>query len=192
MIFISELNSIKKVLSPLGLYNLSENSLVSKEIEVYEIEIERVKEVLKNLLREYFINTACDYGLTLKEKLFGSVKTDLSLENRRKILLNRCSSKSYGFNRESVEKSLISAGIEGYVVENPQNNSLYINCLNRFDTTITKEMAENIVLKFIPAHLSVDFDFRILTWSYIDDLDMTFSEMDQSDLTWEQIDNYES
>ena len=125
MIFISELNSIKKVLSPLGLYKLDENSLVGKEIEVYEIEIERVKETLENLLKEYFINTATEYGLSLKEKLFGSVKTDLSLENRRKILLNRCSSESYGFNRESVEKSLMSAGIEGYVVENPQNNSLH-------------------------------------------------------------------
>ena len=82
--------------------------------------------------------------------------------------------------------------IEGYIVENPQNDSLYINCLNRFDTTITKEMAENIVLKFIPAHLSVDFDFRILTWSYLDSLNMTFSEIDSEDLTWEQIDNYES
>ena len=91
-----------------------------------------------------------------------------------------------------MEKSLISAGIEGYIVENPQNDSLYINCLNRFDTTITKEMAENIVLKFIPAHLSVDFDFRILTWNYLDSLNMTFSEIDSEDLTWEQIDNYES
>lgn len=192
MIFISELSSIKKVLSSLGLYKLDENSLVGKEIEVYEIEIERVKETLKSLLREYFINTATDYGLTLKEKLFGSVKTDLSLENRRKILLSRYSSESYGFNRESVEKSLMSAGIEGYVVENPQNNSLYVNCLNRFDTTITEEMAENIVLKIIPAHLSVDFDFRILTWNYIDGLDITFSEIDSEDLTWEQIDNYEN
>lgn len=192
MIFISELNSIKKVLSPLGLYNLDENSLVGKEIEVYEIEIERVKETLKSLLKEYFINTATDYGLTLKEKLFGSVKTDLSLENRKKILLSRYSRESYGFNRESVEKSLMSAGIEGYVVENPQNNSLYVNCLNRFDTTITEEMVENIVLKIIPAHLSVDFDFRILTWNYIDGLDTTFSEIDSEDLTWEQIDNYES
>ena len=186
------MNSIKRVLSPLGLYDLSENSLISKELNVYATEIDRASEFLENLLKEYFINTAEDYGLTFREKLFGSVKGDLDIQSRRRILLNRCSLKSYEFNRESVEKSLITAGIDGYIVEDPQNNFLHINCLNRFDTTITEEMAKSIVLKFIPAHLSTDFDFRVLTWNYIDDLEKTFQSMDDNDFTWDQIDSYEA
>lgn len=185
------MNSIKRVLSPLGLYDLSENSLISKELSVYITELDRASNFLENLLREYFINTAEDYGLSFREKLFGSIKSDLSTQSRRRILLNRCSLKSHEFNRGSVEKSLITAGIEGYIVENPQNNSLYINCLNRFDTTITENMAKSIVLKFIPAHLSTDFDFRILSWNYIDDLEKTFQSIDDNDFTWDQIDNYE-
>ena len=120
------------------------------------------------------------------------MKNDLSIEKRRKILLNRFSVKSFDFNREAVEKALISAGIDGYIVESPENNTVYINCLNVFDTTITKEMAKDIVLEFIPAHLYTDFDFRILTWDYIDSLDLTFSTIDAKDFTWDEIDNFES
>ncbi len=192
MIYISTINSITRVLSPLGLYDLSENSLISKELSVYAAEIDRAGNFLENLLKEYFINTAEDYGLTFREKLFGSSKGDISIQSRRRILLNRYSIKSYEFNRESVEKSLITAGIDGYIVEDHQNNSLYVNCLNKFDATITEEMAKNIVLKFIPAHLSTDFDFRILTWNYIDDLEETFQSIDDNDFNWDQIDNYET
>ena len=187
---MSTIESIKRVLNPLGLYNLNDESLVTKELTVYSEELDLLRTELQNILKEFFINTAADYGIYLREKIFGSVKTDLPISERRKILLNRYSEKSYGYNRESVEKSLISAGINGYITEYPQRDLLYINCINIFDTTVTKEMAERIILEFVPAHLDVEFDYRVLTWEYIDNLDLSFSNIDEIDLTWESIDSY--
>ena len=187
---MSTIESIKRVLNPLGLYNLNDESLVTKELTVYSEELDLLRTELQNILKEFFINTAADYGIYLREKIFGSVKTDLPISERRKILLNRYSEKSCGFNRESVEKSLISAGMNGYITEYPKRNLLYINCINIFDTTVTKEIAERLILEFVPAHLDIEFDYRILTWKYIDNLDLSFSNIDEMDLTWESIDSY--
>lgn len=187
---MNTIESIKKILNPLCLYNLEDNSLITKELTVYANELDILRTETQKILTEFFINTAIDYGLYLREKLFGSIKSGLSINERRRILLSRYSSESYEFNREAVEKTLISAGIDGYVTEYPQSNSIYINCLNMFDTTITKEMAKKIVLEFIPAHLNVTFDFRNLTWDYIESLNLTFNEFDEKDLTWEEIDDY--
>lgn len=188
---LSTIETIKRVLSPLCLYNLNDESLVTKELTVYSDEIDLLHTELENILKEFFINTATDYGIYLRERIFGSIKSNLPLNERRKILLNRYSEKSYKCNKKSVEKSLISAGMNGYITEYPERNLLYINCLNMFDTTITREMAERIILEFIPAHLDVEFDYRTLTWEHIDNLDLDFSNIDETDLTWENIDNYD-
>ena len=106
------------------------------------------------------------------------------------MLIYRYSITSNDFNKESIEKALIAAGIRGYIIEMPSENRIYINCLELFDTMVTNTMAQVEAEKFLPAHLLYDFDFRPLQWAQIEDKDLTFSQMDAADLTWGQINNY--
>lgn len=188
---MNTLDSMKSKLKPLFIYNLNDTSLVSMELEAYAEGLDSLYDALEEIENECFISTAKDYGLDFREKMYSSVRSNLTFEKRREMLLYRYSITSNDFNKESIEKALVVAGIRGYIIEVPSENKIYINCLELFDTMATKSMAQAAAEKFLPAHLSYDFDFRPLQWIQIEDKDLTFSQMDASDLTWDQIDNYE-
>lgn len=185
------LDSMKSKLEPLCLYNFSDSSLVNKELKAYVEGLNNLYDMLKELEKECFISTAQDYGLSLREKMYSSVRSNLTIDERREMLNYRYSITSNDFNKQSIEKALIAAGIRGYIIEVPKENKIYINCLELFDTMVTKNMAQEEAEKFLPAHLLYDFDFRPLQWIQIEDKNMTFSQMDAKDLTWNEIDSYE-
>lgn len=186
------IDSMKQKLSVFSIYDLeNSDSLVLTELKAYAKGLEYLKESLDELERECFLSTAQDFGLDLREKVFSSKKDDLTLDERREMLKYRYSITSNDFNKSSIEKALISAGIRCYIIENPGNQSFYINCLERFDTTLSEEESQKLAEKFLPAHLTYEFDFRPLQWAQIEDKDLTFQDMDDADLTWDEIDNYQ-
>ena len=186
------IDSMKEKLSVFSIYDLDkQNSLVLAELNAYKKGLDIIKESLDELERECFLSTAQDFGLDLREKVFTSKKDDLTFDERREMLKYRYSITSNDFNKSSIEKALIAAGIRCYIIENPGNQSFYINCLERFDTTLSQEESQSSAEKFLPAHLSYEFDFRPLQWSQIEERDLTFQEMDNADLTWNEIDNYQ-
>ncbi|MDQ5983851.1 MAG: hypothetical protein RUMPE_00880 [Eubacteriales bacterium SKADARSKE-1] len=188
---MSTLDSMKSKLKPLCLYDLSDSSLISAELKAYAEGLDILYDVSEEIEKECFISTAENYGLDLRERLYSSTRSNLTLSERREMLLYRYSITSNDFNKESIEKALVAAGIRGYIIEAPSANKIYINCLELFDTMVSNSMAQAEAEKFLPAHLSYDFDFRPLQWVQIEDKDMTFSQMDAADLTWDQIDNYD-
>lgn len=185
------LDSMKSKLKPLSIYDLSDSSLISAELAAYAEGLDTLYNISEEIEKECFINTAEDYGLSLREKMYSSIKSSLTLVQRREMLLYRYSITSNDFNKESIEKALVVAGINGYIIEAPSKDKIYINCLELFDTMVTNAMAQAEAEKYLPAHLSYDFDFRQLQWAQIEAKDLTFSQMDTADLTWDQIDNYD-
>lgn len=186
------IDSMKEKLSVFSIYDLDkQNSLVLAELNAYKKGLDLIKESLDELERECFLSTAQGFGLDLREKVFTSKKDDLTFDERREMLKYRYSITSNDFNKNSIEKALIATGIRCYIIENPSSQSIYINCLERFDTTLSQEEIQKSAEKFLPAHSTYTFDFRPLQWSQIEDKDLTFQEMDNADLTWSEIDNYQ-
>ena len=186
------IDSMKQKLSVFSIYDLeNENSLVLAELKAYAKGLECLKESLVELERECFLSTAQSYGLDLRERVFTSKKDDLTFDERREMLKYRYAITSNDFNKNSIEKALIAAGIRCYIIENPGNQSFYINCLERFDTMLSQAESQKLAEKFLPAHLTYEFDFRPLQWVQIEDRDLTFQQMDNADLTWNEIDNYQ-
>ena len=83
------------------------------------------------------------------------------------------------------------AGVTGYIIEDPSNSTVYINCLELADSSPDKETIKSMISEFLPAHLECIFDFRNLQWDTLDSKEKTFDEFDSDDLTWNEIDNYE-
>ncbi|MBR1779255.1 MAG: hypothetical protein IJ758_01975 [Clostridia bacterium] len=186
------IESMIEKLSVFAVYNLEkENSLVLAELNAYKKGLDMIKENLDELERECFLSTAQSYGLDIRERAFTSKKDDLPFEERREMLKYRYSITSNDFNKTHIEKALISAGIRCYIIENPKRQSIYINCLERFDTTLPQVESQKLAEKFLPAHLSYEFDFRPLQWREIELKDLTFQQIDNFNLTWDEIDNYQ-
>lgn len=183
------LDILKRKLRPLSLYSLSEDSLIHAELAAYAVGLDLLLYKLHELERECFISTAETYGLNLRERVFGSVRSELLIQSRRDMLIYRGAITANDFNRDSTGRALMAAGINGYIVEDPSKNEIHINCMELVDTTLSVEQIKEQSQKFLPAHLVVNFDFGKLTWDYIDGKDLAFSEIDTCDLTWSEIDD---
>ena len=78
------------------------------------------------------------------------------------------------------------------MIEYPNENTIYINCLENLDTTISKDDLKILANEFLPAHLSYEIDFRPLKWSEIESRNLSFQNMDDKDMTWSQIDTFQN
>lgn len=88
------LQSMKNKLSPLGLYDMSSGTLVSAELECYASELQRVSDELDGLLRERFVSTAEDRGLTVYEDMTGFMRLDNTTAGRRASILGAMAIKN--------------------------------------------------------------------------------------------------
>ena len=179
---------MKNKLKPLSIYSLNDDTLIMAELSAYAEEFDRLYNLLLELERECFIKTATSYGLSSRERPYTSPRADLSFDDRRKMLLYRMSITSSDFNKESMESALLAAGINGYIIETPNEFKIEINALELFDTMVTENEAVLAAEQFLPAHLTYVFDFRKSQWLELEAQDLTFDEIDAKDLTWEQFD----
>ncbi len=185
------LSSLQSKLKPIGIYKLNGNTLVNAELSAYAQGLKILNDKLETLENESFIVTASDYGLSFRETLFGRVKSNRTVEERRDMLIYRGSINSNDFTRESIERALIAIGIKGAVSENVDGNNVYINCLDILDSFSSESDIIQRAQEFLPAHLNEIFDFRVLSWNYIDSKDISFDNMDSYERTWSFIDNFE-
>lgn len=188
---MSSLNSIKQKLRPLGFYNLNDTSLISAELSAYSVALDVIESMLAEMEKEYFIATAENYGLSMRERIFGTEQNEKSAESRRNMLLYRYAINSEDFNEGSIKKVMENVGINGYIIEVPDKNTIYINCLSLEDPSADKSYIKSMVEEFLPAHLDCIFDFRNLQWNTIDGKSNTFNTIDSKNLTWDEIDNFD-
>ena len=157
---MSTLDSMKKVLEPLNLYNIQSSSTIYAELLTYAQELDSLNNELEIIQREGFINTAQDYGLSLREELIGSVKESLSSENRREMLIKSFGVTENDFTKESMEESLKSCGIKASIAENPSENKVQVQVEEILDSTVSEEKIELDALEILPSHLEVEIDFN--------------------------------
>lgn len=182
------LTQLKSRLKPLGLYNLSSESIINAELSAYAVGLEFLNDKFAELERECFISTAQSFGLDLREKLFGYLKSDLDTSERRERLLYKSKITSNDYTKAKIEEAARSCGIEGYIIENNGGYEFDFNCSDTFSSVEERKSAVDEATEFLPAHLRCNFDFRDLSWDKIDENDYTFNQMDSEDLTWNEID----
>ena len=160
---------------------------LNTELSVYAEELERLHTELESALRERFITTAVDEGLSTYESLFGPVRSGESAASRREKLLLRLSLGEADFTPAGIRRSLDSLGIRYELSEYPSLYRLNINVTSdhsyKEKVFIRREVAD-----MIPAHLNYQLTFNTLTWQQLDQMDCSFAENDSANLTWAQID----
>ena len=186
---MTSLQSFVKKLSPLSVYDISEGTNIIAELSSYAYALDRHRSNMENALRECFISTAESYGIETREKVFGNIRGDYTLSQRREMLRLRRGFGNSDFTVEGFDKFMRSLGVESYsLLEMSSRNEVSVTVNNTFNSTDAKWI-ENQIKLIMPAHLTTRVYYGGRTFSQIDSADSSCAEFDAQNKTWAQIDN---
>jgi Uncharacterised protein conserved in bacteria (DUF2313) len=151
---------------------------VSTMIKTQSNEATRIRELLTELFRQFYVNTAT-YGLNRWESNSGLQESERSYSERRDYV----NSKLRGTG--TVTKALIKAVVDAfYTCEVTELNGEFlveIKLVGKRGIPSNLADIERAINDIIPAHLGITFKFTWLPWS----------EVEQASLTWDQADTYD-
>ena len=187
---MNALTSMKKKLRPLGLYRL-ENSNVEDELYVYGLELDRLRTESDRLLREMFLQTAQEEGLSQLERMFSRPRTELSAATRREMLQKRFSLGLSDFTVNGLTTALDSFHLSYTICEYPSLNKLTVLAQGNYSESEQRWIEEE-AQKFVPLHLEFQLAFNSLSWDEIDGRDLTYANFDSENRSWESLDKLQT
>lgn len=156
---MSSYDSMKEKLNAVGIYSLDESSNISKELTACAEGLDSLFENLDAMTREYFIETAEDFGIVRREKFLGKEKEEYSTEKRREMLLLQEQNMGAKCNADAFSDILRSCGLTDFAfVEEPITFKLSININDTLTQEQKKVVTERINLEF-PLHLLITINF---------------------------------
>ncbi len=189
---MNPLENMIKHLKPLHIYNLNENTTIYSELEVYANAFNKIIGSADNLLKECIVTTAEDYGLEFQEELWGLARTELSTEQRRNGIKNRYNIYYSDCTLASMQRFLLSIGVQSQITEVPSQNRVYIYVENgsQFPLGVRKYINSQAE-SFFPAHIDVFLDYRVSTWDTLDSYRTMFDTYDRFNFTWDRAEHIE-
>lgn len=184
---MTALESMTDKLSALEIYNITDESNIKTELKVYAEALERHRNNIDEVLRECFITSACDYGLELREKVVGDIKTQYSLSKRREMLSIRKGFNETDFSVNDIGKFIRGLGVTEFnISENPAQNVMSV-CIGGSYPDSEAKWIKKQIQEILPAHLQAFVYFGGKTWHQYQTSGRTFAELDALDLTWKEI-----
>lgn len=182
--------SMIRKLSDIGVYEMTGDAL-TEELTVYARELDRVENLLDSVLNEAFFATAMEEGLEGFERIFGPVRSSLSLAQRRGMLCKRLLLGSDSFTPSKMATALDSLNLSYTLSEYP--TAFRLNIIADTDYTAGEQaLILREIEQMCPAHLEVQVCFNTLPWSELDAKGLTFDEIDALDMTWTAFDQIDS
>ncbi len=180
------LESMVRLLRPVGVYSLREDSLVYAELCGYYEGLRIIEDELALLAREGFLCTAREFGLTEWERIIRSAAFEsASLEDRRQVVLYTLSRMPSDFNREGMLRGLSSLGLDCTLEEDCASGTVTVTVNGYTGMLRTYEEVLARVQNILPAHIGVVLDIGVVTWEALDLLDHSFDMRDILDMTWD-------
>ncbi|MBQ1546192.1 MAG: hypothetical protein IIZ59_01505 [Clostridia bacterium] len=188
---MSSLDNMMHAMIPFGMYSLNIGDLIVWELTSYAEEIDKLSDDVSEALRECFINTAVDIGLSSYERLYGAPHEEMSEQVRRQTIISTINIDDNDFTPSGVLGFFSSIGLECTIIEMPLIFDMTIMPEGGTYTESTREYIRKMAGEFLPCHLNFTIDFRSCNWDSYDMLENTFDEWDEMDMTWEEIDRYD-
>lgn len=180
---------MKKKLLPTGIYTLDENGAAAKELEAFAEGIDSKDDELDIIIREAFVKTAEDYGLSMWEELFGSIRSDETAAVRREMIKGRLRLTDNSFTPSGAEDIVRSLGIDEFTItETPSLFAVTIDLSAKSYSKARRKWIKEQLEELLPAHLEIAVIFGTASWNTIDSLNLTANEMDGKNYNWNDID----
>jgi IS1 family transposase len=182
---------MESIISAFALYDTETNKFLKGELKAFAVGLEYLWDMLKTMERECFVATARDYGLTEKEEIFGSPKSDRAVYDRRNMLISALSLSNSDFTLEGMNSYLNIFPTTHDIFETPSKNAVTVNFENNSWVRTNLEALKKAVEKFFPAHLDVTVSATGLMWSEAESKVSSFNYFDSRCYNWTQIEALE-
>jgi hypothetical protein len=181
------IDRLKQIISLFEIYDVESNKYLRGELEAFALGIEILQNLLFGMERECFVATAVDYGLTEKEKIFGSPKSERAAYDRRNMIISALACNGNNFTLQGMNNYLNTFPSTHDIYETPTKNTITINFENNDWVRSNIAYITKSVTKFFPAHLDVVVSATGLMWTEAENKIDTFDDFDNKNLTWSQI-----
>lgn len=148
-------------------------------------EIGKFWATLDEILRQFFVETATDWGLSLWEQMLGLPDyTGNPLEQRRSRIISKL--RGYGTATVELIKSITESYVYGTaeVIEHPEVYSFTIKFVDLRGTPPNLDDLKAIIEEIKPAHLAVEYQFSYTVWGELNSWGKTWGELNTLGLTW--------
>ena len=180
--------SMKALLDPLRLYDLSPESLVSRELMAYAAGLERFRQRVEACWNDLFLSSCSLERLARWEELLDLPVARTDEASRREMAAVKLAIGEGDFTLEGMQKSVLAAGLEADLEEDFSQRLIRVTNARIIGGYQTLDEVKQQVLSMLPAHLTVEFDIGVMTWDMFEEFDLEFQDLDSRDFTWEWFD----
>lgn len=175
---------LKKLLHPLGVYDLTAGSLSASELDALGHGLDEAEQALDESERESSLSTAVGEGLDLWESLFASAPVHFSTELRREAIAALLRIGGDSFTLDAINDTISGCGIRAIVQEKEEFGYVRVIFPDVAGIPDDFDRIRTIILDIIPCHLEVEFYFRYLTWAECHAHGYTWAIIHEREYTW--------
>lgn len=151
--------SMKNKLHPIGLYNVTDSSNVSAELKAYAEGLDKLFNMLDEMTREYFIDTAEGYGLSERERFTTRERSEYSIEKRREMLKIQEQMMGNDCSPNTFRKILEGCGLSDFEITENFSEQTVIITINDTLADETKKYVEERINAEFPVHLIITINY---------------------------------
>jgi len=175
---------LRRLLRPIGIYNLSPGSLSNSELEAIGHGLDGVSDRLDYVERESALATAMGEGLDRIESLFARTPVHYSTELRRQAIAALLRIGGDCFTLTDINNTISGCGINALALEKEQVGYIRVIFPNVIGIPEGFDQIRDIILDIIPCHLDVEFYFRYLTWAECEAHQYTWAIVEGRKYNW--------
>ena len=178
---------LKELLRPLGVYDLSDGTFNSQELESIGAELDSCLDELDTLCREMLVLSAQDEGLDEVSSLLSlrPVTTDVARRRAALAALLRISGDS--FTLSAINDNLTGCGLNAKASETDQSGVVEVRFPEVPGIPDGFEEMSKIIEQIIPCHLQIEYVYWYITWAILESKFSTWAELEAANLTWEGL-----
>lgn len=177
---------LRALLAPLGVYDLTGNSVNGAELHALGGRLDVVSGELDTVEREALTATAEDEGLCRREALFARRPAAVTPEERRAAIAALLQIDGDSLTPEAIDRTIRGCGIKARALEMSGGN-LRVVFPEVAGVPAEFEQIQKIILDILPCHLAVEFYFRYMTWAECERSGFTWAEIETAGHTWESF-----
>lgn len=175
---------LRRLLGPLGIYDLSAGSLSGSELDALGSAFDGISAQLDYAERESALSTSESEGLDRREALFARTPVHYSTALRRAAIAALLRIDEGCFTLNAINDTISGCGVKALVQEKERFGYVRVIFPEVAGIPDGFEQIREIILDIIPAHLDVEFYFRYLTWAECEAYGYTWAIVHEREYTW--------
>lgn len=174
---------LRMLLAPLGVYDLSRDSINRAELHALGSGLDAVAEKLEMAEQESLTATAEGEGLERREALFARRPAASAPDDRRAAIAALLQIDGDSLTPAAINRTIRGCGVPAQAQE-LGGGGLRVSFPGIVGIPKEFDQIRSIVLDILPCHLETEFFFRYLTWAECEALAYTWAAVETAGYTW--------